>query len=180
METSQKYPAVFFDRDGTLMEEADYCDDPKTVSVYPGVIDALDRLKQHGFKNIIITNQSGIGRGFFSEAQYQQVHAELLRQIGGDLIDATYHCPATPEENSRRRKPNPEMIFEAAHDHDIDLRRSFFVGDKSSDIECGHRAGVRAILVKTGYGENETNCAPDFFAKDVVAAVEIILGNSDV
>lgn len=158
------------------MTEVDYCSDPSKVFVFPGVTGALEKLKAAGFKNVIITNQSGIGRGYYTGEQYQQVHAELLRQIGGDLIEATYYCPAAPEENSPRRKPKPAMVFEAQRDHDIDLSRSFFIGDKVSDIECGRNAGVRTILVETGDGHAEKNCAPDFVAKEVVAAVEIVLG----
>lgn len=175
-----KSPAVFFDRDGTLMQEVEYCSDPASVSVFSGVHDALARLKSAGFKNIIVTNQSGIGRGFFSEEQYHAVHAELIRQIGTGLIDATYYCPAAPEENSPRRKPAPTMIFEAVADQNIDLARSFIVGDKPSDIDCGRYAGVRTILVKTGYGSKATDCHPDFSAKDVVAAVDFILRNASV
>jgi len=167
--------AVFFDRDGTLMEDVDYCNDPKQVFVYPGVREALARLKQHGYKNIIITNQSGIGRGLITLEQYQQVQAALLEQVGAENIDAAYYCPETPSEPSTRRKPLPGMVFEAARDYDIDLSHSFFVGDKSADVGCGRNAGTRTILVETGYGKTQKDSAPDFIAKDVVEAVGIIL-----
>lgn len=168
-------PAVFFDRDGTLMTEVNYCSDPSKVFVFAGVEEALRRLKRAGFKIIVITNQSGIGRGYYTEAQYEAVHAELLRQLGAGLIDATYYCPAAPEANSPRRKPKPAMVFEAARDHHLDLAKSFFVGDKASDIECGFNSGTRTIFVETGYGNSESACKPDFVAKDVVAATAIIL-----
>lgn len=173
-------PAVFFDRDGTLMEEVHYCSDPSTVRLYPGVRDALARLQAAGFINVIITNQSGIGRGFISPEQYSAVHKELLRQIGDDhLVTATYHCPDAPPTPSLRRKPAPGMVLEAAQEHGIDLAHSWFIGDKKADVECGKAAGTRTILVQTGYGAQETEVNPDFLAKDVVAAVEIILQNWD-
>ena len=173
-------PAVFFDRDGTLIEEVHYCSDPSRVRLYPGVPEALAKLKSAGFLNIIITNQSGIGRGIITLGQYEAVHAELLRQIGNpSLITATYYCPDHPNVPSTRRKPAPGMVLEAAQDHGIDLSRSWFIGDKAADISCGKAAGTRTILVQTGYGQQETASAPDFLAKDVVAAVEIILENWD-
>lgn len=172
-----RFPAVFFDRDGTLMEDVDYCDDPKNVFLFSGVHAALAELKAAGFKNIIVTNQAGIGRGFFTEQQYRAVEAEVLRKIGPDLITATYFCPDAPGAPSTRRKPLPGMVLEAATAHAIDLTRSFFVGDKTSDIECGRNAGVRTILVETGYGKSQRGARPDFVAGDVVAAVGWILRN---
>ncbi|HWB61291.1 MAG TPA: HAD family hydrolase [Chthoniobacteraceae bacterium] len=173
-------PAVFFDRDGTLMVDVDYCSDPKKVFIHPGVREALQRLKKAGYKNIVITNQSGIGRGYMTEAQYRAVEEEVRRQIGADVLDATYFCPDAPGQPSTRRKPLPGMVFEAADEHGIDLARSFFVGDKGSDIECGRRAGVRTIFALLGSREEPGEPRPDFVAKDVVEAVDIILQNADV
>jgi D-glycero-D-manno-heptose 1,7-bisphosphate phosphatase len=167
-------PAVFFDRDGTLMEEVHYCSDPALVRVYPGAGDALRKLKAAGFRTFLITNQAGIGRGLFTEAQYRAVDREFLRQLGPDLIDASYFCPDVPGAPSTRRKPEPGMVLEAAAQFGIDLENSFFVGDKTADIECGRRAGTRTILVLTGYGATE-QCRADFTARDVVEAVEIAI-----
>jgi D-glycero-D-manno-heptose 1,7-bisphosphate phosphatase len=167
--------AVFFDRDGTLMEDTHYCADPALVKVYPGVPNALRRLKAAGFRNIVITNQSGIGRGLITEAQYRDVEAEFLRQIGPGLIDATYFCADAPHTASTRRKPHPGMVLEAAEKYRIDLSRSYFVGDKSADIECGRRAGTISILVSTGYGVQQTRDAT-FCAKDITEAVDFVLG----
>jgi D-glycero-D-manno-heptose 1,7-bisphosphate phosphatase len=166
--------AVFFDRDGTLMEEVEYCGDPARVRVYPGVSEALRKLKETGFRRFIVTNQSGIGRGLITEAQYQAVQEELLRQIGKGLVDAAYFCADAPAAPSTRRKPEPGMVLEAAAAFDIDLARSYFIGDKSSDMECGRRAGTRTILVLTGYGA-EQECHPDFTAQGIVQAVQIVL-----
>ncbi|MEY2500473.1 MAG: D-glycero-D-manno-heptose 1,7-bisphosphate phosphatase [Verrucomicrobiota bacterium] len=175
---NESWPAIFLDRDGTLMRDVDYCGDPKKVEVYPEAAGALRRLKEKGYKLVVITNQSGIGRGYFDEAQYRVVEAEFLRQLGDGLIDASYHCPDLPTSNSIRRKPGPGMVFEAQRDHRLDLRRSFFIGDKASDIGCGENAGVRTILVETGYGAGEKNCRPDWVASDIASAVEIILQHS--
>lgn len=168
------HAAVFFDRDGTLMEEVHYCGDPEKVKVHAGVPEALRALKQAGFRTFIVSNQSGIGHGLITEAQYHAVQAELLRQIGEGSIDAGYFCADEPGMPSTRRKPETGMVLEAAADFNIDLRRSYFIGDKNSDIECGRRAGMRTILVLTGYGA-EQDCRPDFTAADVPEAVRLIL-----
>jgi D-glycero-D-manno-heptose 1,7-bisphosphate phosphatase len=166
--------AVFFDRDGTLMEETHYCGDPAQVKVYPGVPDALRKLKEAGFRTFVVTNQSGIGRGLITEAQYRAVEAEFGRQIGEGLLDASYFCPDAPSISSTRRKPEPGMLLEAAADFGIDLAGSYLIGDKSADIECGRRAGTSTILVRTGYGAEQA-CQPDFTAVDVVQAVQLVL-----
>ena len=166
-------PAVFFDRDGTLMEEVHYCSDPAMVHVYPGVPQALRQLKAAGFRTFIVTNQSGIGRGLFTEAQYHAVHDEFLRQLGPGAINASYFCPDPPGVPSIRRKPEPGMVLEAAEKFALDLPNSFLIGDKAADIECGRRAGTRTILVLTGYGL-EQSCGADFTARDVLEAVEIV------
>jgi len=173
--SDEGWPAIFLDRDGTLMRDVDYCGDPARVEVFPQAAEALRRLKQRGYKLVVITNQSGIGRGYFTEADYRAVEAEFLRQLGDGLIDASYHSPDLPGIHSLRRKPGPGMIFEAQRDHRLDLRRSFFVGDKASDIGCGRNAGVRTILVEAGSGAGETNCGADWIARDIAHAAEIIL-----
>ncbi len=169
------WPAVFLDRDGTLMRDVDYCGDPKDVEVFPEAADALARLKKSGYKLVIVTNQSGIGRGYFSEAEYRAVEAEFLRQLGDGLIDASYHCADVPTSSSIRRKPGPGMIFEAQRTQRIDLRRSFLIGDKASDIGCGRNASVRTILVQTGSGASQINCGADWIARDIAHAVDIVL-----
>ena len=167
--------AIFLDRDGTLMREVNYCADPNQVEIFPGVPDALLRLQAGGYKLIVISNQAGIGRGYFTEAQYRLVEAEVARAVLPATFDAVYFCPDRPDLATERRKPAPGMVFEAQQEHEIDLARSFFIGDKAIDIECGQNAGVRTILVRTGYGANETGAAPDWVAQDLSAAAEIIL-----
>ena len=170
-----KSPAVFVDRDDTIMENVDYCSDPKQVRIFPGVPEALRRLKSNGFKLIIITNQSGIGRGFFTNEQYRAVEAEVLRQLGDGLIDACYFCPDVPGQRSNCRKPAPGMILQATREHRIDLSRSFFVGDKEIDAECGRNAGVRTIRVQTGVEGDLTASIADWVAPDLANAAKIIL-----
>ena len=161
------------------MRDVDYCGDPGKVEVFPQAAEALRQLKQNGYKLIVITNQSGIGRGYFTEAEYRAVDSEFARQLGAGLIDASYYAPDLPTSNSVRRKPGPGMIFEAQRDHHLDLHRSFLVGDKASDIGCGRNAGVRTILVQTGYGAGETNSGADWIARDIAHAAEIILTSDE-
>jgi D-glycero-D-manno-heptose 1,7-bisphosphate phosphatase len=168
-------PAVFIDRDGTIMEDCVYCSDPKKIRIFPGVQEALGRLKSNGFKLIIITNQSGIGRGLFSVEQYRAVEADVLRQLGDGLIDATYFCPHLPGQHSTHRKPAPGMIVDATREHQVDLSCSFLIGDNEIDVECAHNAGVRAIRVRTGLQRDATGSMADWRADDLPAAVEIIL-----
>ena len=168
--------AVFFDRDGTLMEEVHYCGDPGKVRVYAGVSEGLRKLREAGLRIFIVSNQSGIGRGLIGEAQYRAVQAELISQLGEGLIDGSYFCPDAPGTASTRRKPEPGMLLEAAAEHGVDLAASYMIGDKAADVECGRRAGARTILVLTGYGA-EQDCAPDYRVRDVVEAMETVLGH---
>ena len=172
-----KSPAVFVDRDGTIMENVDYCSDPKQVRIFPSVPESLRHLKSNGFKLIIITNQSGIGRGFFTIEQYRAVEAEVLRQLGDGLIDATYFCPDVPGQHSSCRKPAPGMILQATQEHRIDLSRSFFIGDKEIDAQCGRNAGVHTIRVQTGFQDDMTGSVADWVASDFADAAKIILNH---
>src|SRR6266545_4987026 len=174
----RQVPAVFIDRDGTLMNDADYCSDPKQVQVFQGVPEALRRLRENNYKLIIITNQSGIGRGFFTVEQYRAVEAEVLRQLGDGLIEATYFCPDVPGQHSSCRKPAPGMIVEATREHQIDLFGSFLIGDKEIDAECGRNVGVRTIRVRTGFDRETAGSMADWVAEDLPAAAEIILNTT--
>lgn len=169
-------PALFIDRDGTLMEEVDHCSDPADVRAYAGAAEELARARALGWANIIITNQSGIGRGYFTVAQFESVQRELLRQLG-DVIDGSYMAPDHPDKPSPRRKPAHGMILEAAAEHGIDLSLSWMIGDKPIDIECGKNAGIRTILVETGYGARAGDCAADHRAPTVTEAIRIALAS---
>lgn len=173
----QLKPALFFDRDGTLMKEVDHCHRPEDVEAIEGVAMGLLKAHEQGWYNVIITNQSGIGRGYFTEKEFHAVQEELQYQLKR-LIDATYMAPDLPHTNSLRRKPAPGMIFEAAHDLGIHLPSSFMIGDRTSDIEAGRAAGCRTILVLTGYGTSNLESSADYIAKDVTQAIDIALCNS--
>ena len=159
------------------MKDVGYCSRPDEVELLEGVSELLPRLKNAGFMLIIVTNQSGIGRGYFTEEDFWAVQQELQKQLGTDVIDATYFCADTPQQESERRKPNPGMLLEAATDLSIDLDQSYMVGDKASDAEAGIRAGVRATIL---FGINAASGAMEsgasLIAKDFGEVVEFILG----
>ena len=172
-------PAVFLDRDGTLMHDVHYCSDPAKVRIFDDAPDALRRLKSAGFKLFVITNQSGIGRGYFAADDYRAVAAEVERQLGSGLIDATYFCADHPDVASDRRKPAPGMVLEAQREHGLDLARSYFIGDKRIDAECGRNAGVRTILVENGSEQhNGDDHGADWKAPSLAAAADIILSDA--
>ena len=157
------------------MHDADYCSRSDQVRVFDGAAAALHRLKDAGYKIIVITNQSGLGRGFFTEQDYRAVEAEVRRQLGNGLIDATYFCPDVPGQPSQCRKPAPGMVLQAAREQDVDLSRSFLIGDKEIDAECARNAGVRAIRVRTGFDKATDGSRAEWVAEDLPAAAEIIL-----
>ena len=170
-------PAVFFDRDGTLMEEVHYCSDPALVRAFPGAAASLGRLRDAGWLIVVVTNQSGLASGKISPSQYRAVESELARQLGA-RVDAVYFCADDPSAPSPRRKPGTGMIEEAVRDLGIDRAKSWMVGDKDIDIECGRAAGCRTILVRTGYGSLHAGSCPDFLAENVCEAADLILGAS--
>lgn len=169
--------AIFFDRDGTLMRDVGYCSKAGDVELLEGVGELLPKLKAAGFKLVIVTNQSGIGRGYFTEGDFWSVQHELEKQLGPGVIDATYFCADTPQNGSERRKPNPGMLLEAAKELGIDLKQSYMVGDKVSDTQAGTRAGVRAtVLYGSDDGPDPTESEATFVAKDFNEVVDFILG----
>lgn len=158
--------AVFLDRDGTLIEDKDYLHKPDEVALFPGAIAALKSLQDAGFKLILVTNQSGVGRGYFTLEDVEKVHAHLAHELQrqGVTFQKIYVAPEHPDHPSRGRKPSPQFLFDARDEFGIDLARSYMIGDKLVDLECGWNAGVKkSILVRTGYGartENDLNVAP--------------------
>lgn len=154
-------PAVFLDRDGTINEEIGYLDHPDKLAVLPGAARAIRRLRESGFTVVVVTNQSGVGRGLFDEATVLAVHKRLqeMLQAEGAKIDRFYYCPHHPThglgdylQDCPCRKPAPGMLLRAAEEMGISLSNSWIIGDTLKDIEAGARAGVRGVLVKTGYG----------------------------
>jgi D-glycero-D-manno-heptose 1,7-bisphosphate phosphatase len=168
-------PAVFLDRDGTLIHDTGYVGKAEDVRLLEGVADALLALKARGFLIVVVTNQSGIARGYFGHADYEAVHARLIELLVPGLIDATYMCADHPEQASERRKPAPGMLLEAARDLGIDLARSWMIGDRAADLEAGLRAGVQPILVLTGEGAAADRSRAAFVATDFPAAADFIL-----
>lgn len=135
--------AVFLDRDGTLMVDVGYCSRPEDVRLLPGVQEGLVKLKSAGLRLVIVTNQSGLSRGYFDETAFWRVHQALDAQLGSGLIDAVYFCPDHPDSPSPRRKPGPGMLLEAARDLGLHLGASYLLGDRDSDIEAGLAAGLK-------------------------------------
>ncbi|HMM80040.1 MAG TPA: HAD family hydrolase [Pyrinomonadaceae bacterium] len=150
-ETTTLSPAIFLDRDGTLIEEVNFLSRVEDLRIFPFTRQALEELNAAGFRLFIVTNQSGIGRGHFTEDDMHNIH-EALRKAFGGLITGFYYCPHLPTAGCDCRKPNTELIERAASQHDIDLSRSWFIGDKDLDIQTGVNAGIRTCLVLTGYG----------------------------
>ncbi len=147
--------AVFLDRDGTLIAEKKYLADPELVSLTPAAGPALRELADAGFLLFIVTNQSGIGRGYYTLDDMHRVNERVAEVFARDGVgfEKIYFAPEAPEEPSRGRKPSPQFLFDARDDFGIDLSQSFMVGDKRVDLECGWNAGVRqGLLVRTGYG----------------------------
>ncbi len=169
-------PAVFLDRDGTVIYDAGYPHDPEQVALLSGAGEALADLARSGFKTVIVSNQSGIGRGFVTEAQATAVHerfVSLLESLGV-RIDGAYYCPHSPDDGCTCRKPSPELLLRAAEELDLDLGRSIMVGDKASDVEAGRRAGCTTILLAPGPSAPETDASPDHLARswaEVTAAI---------
>lgn len=156
------------------MREEDHCDHPSRVHAFPGAAEALADLRAQGWLTVVVTNQSGIGRGYFTVADYEAVNAELFGQLGC-MPDGVYCCPDHPDTPTPRRKPGTGMIDDAVRDLGIDPSRSWMIGDKDIDIACGRAAGCRTVLVLTGYGEKHRHCGADYVATDVVDAVRFIL-----
>lgn len=147
--------AIFFDRDGTLITEKNYLRRPEDVAVFPGAGAALKRLADAGFQFFIVSNQSGVGRGYFTLADVDRVNEHLAREFARDGVHfgKIYIAPEAPDQPSRGRKPSPQFLFDARDEFDLNLAESFMVGDKLIDLECGWNAGVqKSILVRTGYG----------------------------
>lgn len=176
-------PAIFIDRDGTLNVEKNYLHKWADWEWIPGAVDAIKRFNAAGYLVIVTSNQAGIARGMYVEADLLELHQRVdedLTQHGG-RIDAFYYCPHHPEHGAVRdcecRKPEPGMLLEATREHDVDLTHSFMIGDKISDVEAGLNAGVTPILVLTGYGEKDRTEVPPatFIARDIGAAADWIL-----
>jgi len=148
-------PAIFLDRDGTLIIETGYLHEPNKVELIPGAGDAVRRLADNGFELFIVTNQAGIGRGYFTEDQMHATNDRVCEEFAkfGVTFRKIYFAPEAPDQPSRNRKPSPQMILDARDEFGIDLNASYMAGDKALDVECGNKAGAKlSVLIRTGYG----------------------------
>ena len=183
------HPAVFLDRDGTLIEDVGYLDRLERLKLFPYTIDAVRLLNRGGFKVVVVTSQNGIANGMLTEEFLAEAHAHLSREFegAGASVEGYYYCPHSTHAAVERyrtdcecRKPKPGMILAAARDHGLDLARSFVVGDRWRDIEMGLAAGTSAVLVETGYGRTEATRRPAAMASvpvvaNVIEAASLIL-----
>ncbi len=174
-----KTPAVFIDRDGTLIEEVDFLHKVEELRFFPFTDEAISLLRKNNFLVIVVTNQSGIGRNIFDEKAMHDIHEKIQADLT-DKLSAFYFCPHAPDAGCSCRKPNIGMIQNALSDFEIDMEKSWLIGDKALDVQAGRNAGLRTVLVMTGYGEKELEkltAAPDLIAENLLDAVqEIIAG----
>ena len=185
--------AVFMDRDGTINEERGYLRDPDGLNIMPEAFDAIKLINKNKLKAVVVTNQSGIARGYISEKLMEKVHQKLTRLLmqKGAYLDGIYYCPHHTEGDileycikCKCRKPATGMLDLASQELDIDLHRSYVIGDKIIDIELAHGVGAKGILVLTGYGKDEADLLnqgsrvqPQFIANNILDAVNWILSD---
>lgn len=185
------YKTVFLDRDGTLNEEMGYLNHIERFTLLPRVAQSIRLLNQHEFKTVVITNQSGVARGYFPESLIHLVHKKMekLLSMGGAHLDGIYYCPHHPDvgnppyrQRCRCRKPETGLVEDAVRELDLDCSQSYMIGDRGVDIEFGHLIGAKGILVLTGYGKGEWEyfrdqwkVKPDHVASDLYEAVQWIL-----
>jgi D-glycero-D-manno-heptose 1,7-bisphosphate phosphatase len=183
-EAASLRPAVFLDRDGTIAEEVGYLNHLSRFRMFPFAAQAIRQLNQAPLPVIVITNQSGVARGYFPESLVGAIHELMTAQLAKDgaHIDALYYCPHKGDDACACRKPKPGMLERAAREHGLDLRRSFVVGDRYGDMELARSVKARAILVRTGYAEGEIQwhsakwpVPPDFIADNLVDAADWIV-----
>lgn len=174
--------AMFIDRDGTINVNVEYLDNPDDFKMYPGVAEGIKLLKDNGFKIIVVTNQSGIARGYFSEETLEKIHERMKNEFSkkGTSIDAIYYCPHHPDDGCNCRKPNSGLFEKAVKDLKIDVKRSFIIGDRMLDVEAGYKIGCKTVLVpenkeKVEKEIKESKIKPDYVCNDFYSGVKWIL-----
>lgn len=194
MTISKLHPAIFLDRDGTLIEEVGYIDTPGKIKMIPDADAAIRLLKEIGYQTIIVSNQSGVARGYFDESTVQSINRRVLDLFAAEeaRIDAVYYCPHHPKADDQNygrdcecRKPKPGMFLKAAEEHNIDLSKSIMIGDKHTDVQAGKNLRMFSILLLTGFGKGELEKmkkegmenVPDLIAENVYEAALYIKDN---
>jgi D,D-heptose 1,7-bisphosphate phosphatase len=176
------FPAIFIDRDGVICKEKSYITSIEQIEIYSFAQEAVRKLRDAGFKTIIVTNQSAVARGMMSEERLKEINEYLQKMVP---VDGLYYCPHYPPEaeeimpyriNCSCRKPKAGMIYTARDEHNIDLSKSFIVGDRASDILAGKNASVKTVLVRTGYGSKpDTGINPDYIFNDLMEFTEFVV-----
>jgi D-glycero-D-manno-heptose 1,7-bisphosphate phosphatase len=171
--------AIFLDRDGLINKDNEYISTIDNFEFIPRTIDALKKASQSNYKLIIITNQSGIGRGYYTIEDYKKVEKYMLDYFEKNniKIDKVFFCPHNIDEGCECRKPKTKFFMQSQKEFNIDLTQSFMIGDKTADIKAGHDAGCKTILVKTGKAgkDNTYDIKPNFIAQDLYSAISLIL-----
>lgn len=173
-----KLKAAFIDRDGTLIEEVNFLSRVEDLMIFPFTAQALRSLKNAGYRLIVATNQSGIGRGLYTENDMHAIHAAMQVELGG-IIDEFHFCPHLPDSGCMCRKPNNGMLY--SNHGEVDLAASWVIGDKPLDVETGIKAGIRTAMVMTGYGRSSIDAMdpkPDIVGENLLDAANQILGIS--
>jgi histidinol-phosphate phosphatase family protein len=160
-----------------MAPDVHYCSRPEDFELFPNTAKAVRLLNEHGFKVIVITNQSGVARGYFTEKTLAEIHEKMKRELAkeGAWVDAIYYCPHHPDDNCDCRKPKPRLILQAAKDLDIDLQRSFVVGDLQMDIALGKAVGCPAILIRDEAVLDSANAEADLIAPDLLEAARVVI-----
>jgi len=175
--------AVFLDRDGTMTKDAHYCSRPEDLLLLPNVGEGVSLLNENGFKVAVITNQSGIARGYFNDQILEEIHNKMRRDLAryNASVDAIYYCPHHPDEGCECRKPKPKLAYEAISDLCIDVKQSYFVGDRMMDVQVAKSIGCKSVIIANdlGMGELEKgDISPDYIATDLKSAAKWIIGDS--
>lgn len=175
----RKNKAVFLDRDGVINRDIPYCSCPEDFELLPGVIEGILHFNKKGFKVVVVTNQSGIARGYLTEDMLLKIHNKMCSELAkhGACIDAIYHCPHHPEDSCECRKPSAFMLRQAASCLDIDLNQSYVIGDSEIDMEMGRRAGCKTFLVcssKKGNKSSNSSVKADHIVPDMIMAAKLI------
>ncbi len=176
---SKMMPAIFLDRDGTINREIGYLSEPEKFELLPNVLAGLKKMQNMGYRLVIVTNQAGIGLGYFTKEDFYRVNKKMLTEVSkaGILLDKIYFCPHSKTENCPCRKPEIGLVLRAKEELNIDLAHSYFIGDSEVDIETGANSGMKTILIKSEFVTDSTSleAKPDFVVKDLLEAAEIIL-----